>query len=115
MNFEDTYQNYQLLLKTKEDLDTKKPITRDWYEFHRNLILQYAEVVPTCNIHQEMDDPGYNEVADNVESILQDLKEMIEACNIFPISKYLYLVSAMIDMIDRATEMRDLNNLMQMM
>ena len=115
MNFQDTYQNYQLLLKTKEYLEKKKPITREWYEFHRNLILQYAEIMPTCNIHAEMDDPAYNEAADNVEFTLQHLKEMIEACNIYPLSEYLYLVSTMIDMIDRVCEMHELNTMMELL
>lgn len=113
MNYNNPDYNFQMLLETRDYLLKAKPITREWYEFHRNLILEYAVVFPNCSAHLEMDDPVYTEEVEIVEIALHHLKDMIEATNIYPPSEYLYLVSHMIDVIERAHEMKELNELME--
>ena len=115
MNLENPSQNYKLLVNTKEYLVEEKPITREWYEFHRGLILQYAEIFPKCMEYSQMDDPCYNDAADEIELTLQHLKEMIEACNMYPPHEYLRLVDLMIDVIDRFRELEELEELMESM
>ena len=113
MNLENPSHNYKLLVKTKEYLVEEKPITREWYEFHRDLILQYAVIFPKCMEMSQMDDPCYNDIADEIELTLQHLKDMIEACGIYPPHEYLYLVDRMLDVIDRFMDMEDLSELME--
>jgi hypothetical protein len=113
MDLERPYRNYELLVETKEYLVKEQPITREWYDFHRNLILQYADIFPKCMELSQMDDPVYSEAAENAEAMLAHLKDMIEACNIFPPHEYLCVVDLMIDVIDRFMEMEELEELMQ--
>ena len=82
-------ENYRRLVATIEFLKSKKRITEDWMEDHKQIIFEYREAFPNvAQANEEVKDREFRNIANQAELLLSDLVREIKLTRFFTVQDY---------------------------
>ncbi len=82
-------ENYRELVATIEFLNSKKRITEDWMEEHKQIIFKYREAFPNvAQANEEVKDREFRDIANQAELLLADLMREIKLTRYFTVEDY---------------------------
>lgn len=85
-------ENYRELVATIEFLNSKKRITEDWMEEHKQIIFKYREAFPNvAQANEEVKDREFRNIANQAELLLADLMREIKLTRYFTVEDYYHL------------------------
>lgn len=82
-------ENYRRLVATIEFLKSKKRITEDWMEDHKQVIFEYRQAFPNvAEANEEVTDREFRTIANRAELFLADLIREIKLTRFFTVEDY---------------------------
>jgi hypothetical protein len=90
---DEKYRNFQSLLSTIDYIQTKKRITEDWMETHKQNIMLYREYFGDFNkVNIDCKDRKFRKLAEDTEVLLNHLVWEIQETGYFTVEMYLKLI-----------------------
>jgi len=89
LSIQEPEENYRRLVSTIEYLNSKKRITEDWMEEHKQVIFEYRNAFPDLSkANEEVKDRDFRNIATKGELLLADLIREIKRTSFFTIEDY---------------------------
>ena len=90
---DEKYRNFQSLLSTIDYIQSKKRITEDWMEAHKQKILMYREYFGDFNkVNIDCKDRKFRKLAEDTEMLINHLVWEIQETGYFTVEMYLKLI-----------------------
>ena len=82
-------ENYRRLVSTIEYLKSKKRITEDWMEEHKQIIFEYRQAfADVSKANEEVKDREFRNIATKAELLVADLIREIKLTRLFTVEDY---------------------------
>lgn len=116
LSIQEPEENYRRLVSTIEYLNSKKRITEDWMEEHKQIIFEYRNAFPDLSkANEEVKNRDFRNIANKGELLLADLIREIKLTRFFTIEDYYELCMCFYNMCQYLYTDDELNAMLESM